>query len=258
MASLATETVLNVHHWTDKLFSFTTTRDPSFRFKNGHFTMIGLRRDDGRPLLRAYSIVSANYEDQLEFFSIKVNDGPLTSRLQHIQPGDEILVSRKPTGTLIQDHLLPGKHLYLLSTGTGLAPFISIIKDPETYARYDKVILTHGCRHRAELAYAETITNSLPDNEYFGDLIRDKLRYYPTVTREPFAHNGRLTELLASGKLASDLGMPPVNPEHDRFMICGSPAMLKDSCALLDDLGFRETRNGNMGHYVIERAFVEH
>jgi ferredoxin--NADP+ reductase len=258
MANLATEQVLQVHHWTDSLFSFTTTRDPSFRFKNGHFTMIGLQTDDGRPLLRAYSIVSANYEDQLEFFSIKVPDGPLTSQLQNIQPGDSILVSRKPTGTLIQDHVLPGRHLYLLSTGTGLAPFISIIKDPQTYERFDKVILTHGARHRAELAYAETITQSLPDNEYFGELIKEKLLYYPTVTREPFQTNGRITDLMESGKLFNDLGMPQPNPEHDRFMICGSPAMLKDSCALLDKLGFQETRNGTMGHYVIERAFVEH
>ena len=238
----------------NELIGFFKTLLP---LKNGHFTMIGLRQDDGKALLRAYSIVSANYEDQLEFFSIKVNDGPLTSRLQHIQPGDEILVSRKPTGTLVQDHLLPGKRLYLLSTGTGLAPFISIIKDPETYEQYDTVVLTHGCRHSAELAYADTITDTLPNNEYFGDLIKDKLLYYPTVTREPYAHNGRLTDLLASGKLSRDLGLPPVVPEHDRFMICGSPSMLKDTCAILNKMGFKEARGGDMGHFVIERAFVE-
>lgn len=258
MTTLATERVLAVRHWTDTLFSFTTTRDPSFRFKNGHFTMIGLQKPDGRPLLRAYSIVSANYEEQLEFFSIKVADGPLTSALQHIQPGDEILVSRKPTGTLVQDHLLPGRNLYLLSTGTGLAPFLSIIKDPEIYQNFDKVIVTHGCRYRSELAYADTISDELPHNEYFGDIVQQKLLYYPTVTREPFRNTGRLTDLLASGKLFSDLGMPQPDVEHDRFMICGSPAMLRDSCALLDARGFRETRNGKPGHYVIERAFVEH
>ena len=258
MATLATEQVLAVHHWNDTLFSFTTTRDPSFRFKNGHFTMIGLQSPEGRPLLRAYSIVSANYEDQLEFFSIKVADGPLTSALQHIQPGDDILVSRKPTGTLIQDHLLPGRNLYLLSTGTGLAPFMSIIKDPEIYQNYDKIILTHGCRTISELAYAETITGTLPDNEYFGDEVRQKLLYYPTVTREAFRNRGRLTDLIDSGKLFRDLGMPAPNVEDDRFMICGSPAMLKDCCSLLGARGFRESRNGAPGHYLIERAFVEH
>jgi ferredoxin--NADP+ reductase len=258
MSNLATEKVLAVHHWTDTLFSFTTTRDPAFRFKNGHFTMIGLQQPGGRPLLRAYSIVSANYEDQLEFFSIKVADGPLTSALQHIQPGDDILVSRKPTGTLVQDHLLPGRNLYLLSTGTGLAPFMSIIKDPEIYQNFDKVILTHGCRYTRELAYADTITAELPDNEYFGDDVRSKLLYYPTVTREAFRNTGRLTDLIANGKLFCDLDMPQPSVEHDRFMLCGSPAMLKESCELLNSLGFRETRNGVMGHYVIERAFVEH
>lgn len=258
MANLATEQVLSVHHWTDKLFSFTTTRDPGFRFKNGHFTMIGLPRSDGRALLRAYSIASANYEDRLEFFSIKVEDGPLTSKLQHVQPGDDILVSRKPTGTLVHDHLLPGRHLYLLSTGTGLAPFLSIIKDPEVYEQFDKVILTHGVRHRNELAYADTIRDALPNNEFFGEVVREKLLYYPTVTREPFHTTGRLTALMESGQMFADLNMPAPAVEHDRFMLCGSPAMLRDSCALLDQRGFRETRNGTLGHYVIERAFVEH
>lgn len=258
MANLATEQILSVHHWTDRLFSFTSTRDPSFRFKNGHFTMIGLKQKDGRALLRAYSIASANYEDQLEFFSIKVPNGPLTSALQNIKAGDEILVSSKATGTLIQDHLLPGRHLYLLSTGTGLAPFLSIIKDPTIYEQFDKIILTHGCRHVAELAYAEIIGETLPNNEYIGDLIREKLLYYPTVTREAYRNTGRLTTLMESGKMFRDLGLPEPNVEDDRFMICGSPSMLKDSCALLQERGFRETRNGRMGHYVIERAFVEH
>lgn len=257
MSNLNRETVTDVHHWTDTLFSFTTTRDPAFRFRNGHFTMVGIEEEDSRPLLRAYSIASANYEDHLEFFSIKVPDGPLTSRLQHIEVGDEVLVSRKPTGTLTVDNMLPGKRLYLLSTGTGLAPFLSVIKDPEIYENFDRVILVHGCRFVEELAYMEAITEHLPSNEFFGEMAREKLFYYPTVTREDFRNQGRLTELLSSGKLFSDLELPEPNLEEDRFMVCGSPGMLKDTCAILEDAGFRETRHGDLGHYVIERAFVE-
>lgn len=255
MSNLNVEKVTSVHHWTDTLFSFTTSRDPAFRFKNGHFVMIGLE-DEGKPLLRAYSIASANYEDQLEFFSIKVPDGPLTSKLQNIKVGDEIFVSRKPTGTLIQDNLLPGRNLWLLSTGTGLAPFLSIIKDPEIYERFDKVILTHGVRTVGELAYQDMITD-LPDNEFFGEMVQGKLLYYPTVTREEFRNQGRLTDLMQSGKLMSDLGLPPFSLENDRFMLCGSPSMLKDLTRILDEQGFTEARQGNLGHYVIERAFVE-
>lgn len=258
MATLHTETVLEVHHWTDTLFSFKTTRSSGFRFQNGHFTMMGLKQDNGRPLLRAYSITSANYEEHLEFFSIKVPDGPLTSQLQHVKPGDEVLVNSKSTGTLVTDALLPGKNLYMISTGTGLAPFISIIKDHEIYDQYEKVVLTHGTRHVSELAYEELITQELPKNEYFGDEVREKLLYYPTVTREAFRNTGRLTDLLKSGKLAEDLSLPPISPENDRFMLCGSPGMLKDICAILDGMGFKEARNGEPGHYVIERAFVEH
>jgi ferredoxin--NADP+ reductase len=256
MAELLREQVTDVHHWTDNLFSFKTTRDPGFRFKSGYFTMIGLEQE-GRPLLRAYSMASAHYEEELEFFSIKVPDGPLTSRLQHLAVGDEILVNNKATGTLVEDNLLPGKHLYLIATGTGLAPFLSIIRDPEIYENFDKVILTHGCRFVDELAYRDIITNHLPNNEYFGDLIREKLVYYPTVTREKFQTNGRLTDLLRLGRLAKDVGLPPLNPADDRFMICGSPSMLKELTSLLDGAGFRETRNGEIGHYVVERAFVE-
>ena len=256
MATLLKETVTDVHHWTDRLFSFKTTRDQSFRFENGHFTMIGLEQE-GRPLLRAYSMASANYEDELEFFSIKVPDGPLTSKLQNIRVGDEVLVNSKATGTLVQESLLPGKHLYLIATGTGLAPFLSIIRDPGIYERYDKVVLTHGCRNIDELAYRELITEHLPRDEYLGDDVRRKLVYYPTVTREKFDNNGRLTDLLRIGKLASDIGLPPVTPDDDRFMICGSPSMLKEICALLDARGFRESRHGQPAHYVIERAFVE-
>lgn len=257
MSSLMREKVLDVHHWTDTLFSFSTTRDPSFRFHNGHFTMMGLEQENGRPLLRAYSITSANYEDKLEFFSIKVPDGPLTSQLQHIKPGDEVLINRKSTGTLIASNLLPGKRLWLISTGTGLAPFMSIIKDPEVYDLYDNIILTHGVRYEDELAYQNLILHELPKNEFFGEEIQQKLLYYPTVTREAYRNQGRLTDLLASGKLMEDLNLPALNLEEDRFMICGSPGMLKDTCKILDEHGFQEARGGKLGHYVIERAFVE-
>jgi ferredoxin/flavodoxin---NADP+ reductase len=256
MATLLREEVTEVHHWTDRLFSFKTTRNQGFRFKNGHFTMIGLEYK-GKPLMRAYSLASANYEDELEFFSIKVPDGPLTSKLQNIQPGDELLVNSKATGTLIQDNLLPGKNLYLIATGTGLAPFLSIIRDPEIYEAYDRIILTHGCREVEELAYQELITQHLPNHEYLGADVREKLVYYPTVTREEYVNNGRLTDLLRLGKLEQDIGLPAINPDDDRLMICGSPSMLKDITQLLDERGFRESRNGKVGHYVIERAFVE-
>lgn len=256
MASYYREHVLSVHHWTDTLFSFTTTRDMSFRFLNGQFTMIGLEIA-GKPLVRAYSMVSANYEEQLEFFSIKVPHGPLTSRLQYLQTGDEILISSKAVGTLILQNLLPGKRLYLLSTGTGLAPFMSVIKDPETFERFDKVILVHGCRYVAELAYDEFITHTLPQNEFFGDVINRKLVYYPTVTREPFRNQGRITKLIESGKLFSDLGFPILDREQDRIMICGSPEMLKDTRQLLLDRQYTEGHMDSPGHFVVERAFVE-
>ena len=257
MSNLNTETVLSVHHWNDSLFSFRTTRDQGLRFENGQFVMIGLEVE-GRPLLRAYSIASPNYEEHLEFFSIKVPNGPLTSRLQHLQPGQQIKVSRKPTGTLLLHDLRPGKHLYLFATGTGLAPFMSVIQDPEAYERFEKIVLIHGTRTVSEVAYADYIQHELPKNEFFGEDVAEKLIYYPTVTREPFRNQGRLTDLIESGKLFEDIGLPSLDPAVDRVMICGSPAMLEDSCALLDKRGFEVSpRIGTPGDYVIERAFVE-
>ncbi|MEW6099891.1 MAG: ferredoxin--NADP reductase [Pseudomonadota bacterium] len=256
MSAFNEERVLSVRHWTDRLFSFTTTRDQAFRFKNGQFTMIGLKVD-GKPLLRAYSVASPNYEEYLEFFSIKVPDGPLTSRLQHLQVGDTILVGRKPTGTLLLDYLLPGKRLYLLATGTGLAPFLSVIRDPETYERFEKVILVHGCRLVAELAYQDLITKELPEHEFLGELAAGKLMYYPTVTREPYHHQGRITTLIDNGKLFQDLHLPPLDREHDRVMICGSPQMLKDLKQMMEDRGFHEGNTHTPGDYVIERAFAD-
>lgn len=257
MSAFNTEQILSVHHWNDTLFSFRTTRDPSLRFHNGHFVMIGLHVD-GKPLVRAYSIASPNYEEHLEFLSIKVQDGPLTSRLQHLKEGDSILVSRKPVGTLVLSDLKPGKRLYLLGTGTGLAPFMSIIQDPETYESFEKVILVHGVRLKSELAYADFIAHRLPEHEFLGDTVRQQLIYYPTVTREPFRYRGRLTDLIEEGKIFADTGLPPLNPAEDRAMICGSPSMLKDTCALLDARGFEiSPHQGVPGDYVIERAFVE-
>lgn len=257
MAAFNTEQVLSVHHWNDSLFSFKTTRDPALRFHNGHFVMLGLEVN-GKPLMRAYSIASANYEENLEFLSIKVPDGPLTSRLQHLKVGDSILVSRKPVGTLVADDLKPGKHLYLFATGTGLAPFMSIIKDPDIYERFEKVVLVHGVRFVSELAYSDYITKELPANEFFGEMVNDKLIYYPTVTREPFVHQGRITHLVETGQLFTDIGLPPLNPQTDRAMLCGSPKMLADISNMLDQRGFVVSPGvGQPGDYVIERAFVD-
>ncbi|BFM05868.1 ferredoxin--NADP reductase [Halioxenophilus aromaticivorans] len=256
MANIRTETVTHVHHWDDNLFSFRTTREPGLRFENGHFLMVGLKVDN-KPLMRAYSVASANYQDELEFFSIKVPNGPLTSRLQHIQPGDEVLISTKATGTLVAENLLDGKNLYLLSTGTGLAPFLSIIRDPANYEKFEKIILVHGVRTVSELAYQDFITQELPQDEYIGELVKEKLLYYPTVTREAYTRTGRLTHLMTNGQLFADLEMPEPNLADDRFMLCGSPGMLKDTCAILDDWGFKESRAGIRNQYVIERAFVE-
>ena len=256
MSAFLEERVLSVHHWTDRLFSFTTTRDTALRFSNGHFTMIGLKVD-GKPLLRAYSIASANYEEHLEFLSIKVEDGPLTSRLQHIRVGDSIVVGRKPTGTLLIDYTLPGKRLYLFGTGTGLAPFMSVVRDPETYDKFDEVILVHGVRQVGELAYHDYLTQELPRHEFLGEMVSEQLKYYPTVTREPFRHQGRITDLITSNKLTDDLGLPPLNPEEDRVMLCGSPMLLADMKVILEQRGFHEGSTTTPGDYVVERAFVD-
>src|SRR5260370_15788724 len=227
MATIGTERVLTVHHWNETVFSFTASRDRGLRFENGHFIMLGLNVD-GKPMMRAYSIASANHEDYLEFLSIKVADGPLTSRLQNIKPGDEVLVSRKPTGTLLLHDLKPGKRLYLLSSGTGLAPFMSIIKDPETYERFEKIILVHGVRYRSELAYRDSIDSELTHHAYFGEQVRNQLVYFPTVTRERFRYQGRITSLIETGTLFKETNMPPLDPLTDRVMICASPSMLTD------------------------------
>jgi ferredoxin/flavodoxin---NADP+ reductase len=256
MSNFNQENVTGVHHWTDNLFSFTTTRDPSFRFRNGEFTMIGLKVGE-KPLLRAYSVASANYEDQLEFFSIKVQDGPLTSRLQHLKVGDPIIISRKATGTLVIDNLESGRNLFLVGTGTGLAPFLSVIKDPETYERFEKIVLLHGCRRVKELAYGEMITEKLPNDELIGDYVRNQLIYYPTVTRDPFRNRGRITDLITSGRLFDDIGLPSLEPEHDRVMICGSPALVADTRVLLNERGFVEGNHGEPAQFVVEKAFAE-
>jgi len=257
MATYNKETVLSVHHWNETLFSFTTTRSQGLRFRNGHFLMIGLEVE-GKPLVRAYSVASPNFMEHLEFLSIKVENGPLTSRLQKIQVGDEVLVSEKSVGTLVIDDLNPGQHLYLFSTGTGLAPFMSIIRDPETYEKFEKVVLIHGVRLVSELAYEDYIKNELPQDEYLGEMVQKQLIYYPTVTREAFKHTGRLTTAIESGQLFKDIGLPPLDPAVDRAMICGSPSMLKETSEMLDARGFKQSPSlGVLGDYVIERAFVE-
>jgi ferredoxin/flavodoxin---NADP+ reductase len=256
MSQFHHERVLSVHHWTDRLFSFRTTRTPAFRFRSGQFVMMGLE-GEGKPLLRAYSLASAHYDDELEFFSIKVPDGPLTSRLQHLKEGDEILIGRKPTGTLVTDNLKSGRTLFLLGTGTGLAPFLSIIKDPEAYEKFDRIVVAHGVRWIKDLAYSEVIANELPNDELIGELVKEKLLYYPTVTREPFVNRGRLSLALTSNAMTEALRIPPIEAAHDRFMLCGSPAMLADLRAILDERGFEEGNHGEPGDYVIEKAFVD-
>jgi ferredoxin--NADP+ reductase len=251
------ETVLWVKHWTDRLFSFAITRPDSFRFRSGEFVMIGLP-GEVKPILRAYSIASPAFAEELEFLSIKVADGPLTSRLQHIQVGDKVLLGRKPTGTLVLDAVKPGKRLFLFGTGTGLAPFLSVARDPDAYSRFEQVIVCHGVRQVNELAYRELFTTDICDDPLVGEEAARQLTYYPTVTREPFENQGRLTDLIASGKLFADLGLDQVkfDPEVDRAMLCGSMEMIKDMAAVLESQGMTEGSNADPGAYVLERAFV--
>lgn len=255
MSAFLNETVTHIHRWTDSQFSFRTTRDSGFRFENGQFTMIGLPIN-GKPLMRAYSIVSTKYDEYLEFLSIIVPTGALTSTLSKIEIGDTLLVGRKPVGTLLLDNLKPGKNLYLLSTGTGLAPFLSIVRDFETYERYEKVILIHGCRTVAELAYHDYLTDDLPRDEVVGEMVQNQLIYYPTVTREDFRTKGRITDLMNSGKLYSDIGLPQLNAENDRVMMCGSPDMLRDCKVILEQTGMSEGSQHEAGEFVLEKAFV--
>ena len=251
------QTVTAVTHWTDRLFSFRVSRPQSLRFRSGEFVMIGLPGDNGKPILRAYSIASPNWDEELEFYSIKVPDGPLTSRLQHIEPGDQIILRPKPVGTLVHDALLPGKRLWFLATGTGIAPFASLMRDPETYEKYDQVIMMHTCREVAELEYGRQLVENLRNDELIGEMVEGKLHYYPTTTREPFATMGRVTDNLTSGKVFADLGLPgPMTPETDRVMICGSLAFNIDLKTILEGWGLVEGANSEPGHYVVEKAFV--
>lgn len=251
------EKVTWVKHWTDRLFSFKLTRPASFRFRSGEFVMIGLPGET-KPVLRAYSIASPSYAEELEFLSIKVPDGPLTSRLQAIQPGDEVLLGKKPTGTLVHDALKPGKRLFLLSTGTGLAPFLSVARDPETYEKFESIIVTHTVRDVAELAYRDLFEAEIFEDELIGEEARKQLIYYPTVTREEFHRPGRITHHIEGGALFRELNLAPhkFNRDEDRAMLCGSMAMIQDTAALLQEHGLEEGSNAAPGDYVIERAFV--
>ncbi|WP_323005633.1 ferredoxin--NADP reductase [Pseudorhodobacter sp.] len=250
------QVVTSVKHWTDRLFSFRVTRPQSLRFRSGEFVMIGLMGDNGKPLLRAYSIASPNWDEELEFYSIKVPDGPLTSKLQHIKEGDEIILRPKPVGTLVHDALLPGKRVWFLATGTGIAPFASLMRDPETYEKYDQVIMMHTCREADELEYGRQLVEDLQNDELIGEMVEGKLLYYPTTTRQQTAQMGRITDNLTSGKVFEDLNLPPMNPAEDRAMVCGSLAFNIDVKAVLEGFGLREGANSEPLEYVVEKAFV--
>ncbi|MDU9003463.1 ferredoxin--NADP reductase [Sedimentitalea todarodis] len=254
------QTVTAVRHWTDRLFSFRVTRPQSLRFRSGEFVMIGLLGDNGKPLLRAYSIASPAWDDELEFYSIKVQDGPLTSKLQHIQPGDQIILRPKPVGTLVHDALLPGKRIWFFATGTGFAPFASLLREPETYENYEEVIVTHTCRDVAELEYGRQLIEELKADEMMQELIGtenlNKIRYYPTTTREQSPKMGRITNLLQDGTVFADLGIPPISPESDRAMVCGSLSFNQDIKQILEDFDLVEGANSDPQHYVVEKAFV--
>jgi ferredoxin--NADP+ reductase len=255
--------VTEVKHWNDRLFSFKVERPQTLRFRSGEFVMIGLMNDPDpktgkqKPLLRAYSIASPSWDEELEFYSIKVQDGPLTSRLQHIQPGDEIILRPKPVGTLVVDALLPGKRLWMFATGTGIAPFASLMREPEVYEKFEEVILMHTCREVSELEYGRQLVEHIKSDEILSEIEDGKLRYYPTTTREAFHHMGRVTDNLASGKVFEDLGIPPLCPENDRGMVCGNLAFNKDIMKILDGFGLREGANSEPKEYVVEKAFVD-
>ncbi|MCV2887061.1 ferredoxin--NADP reductase [Ruegeria aquimaris] len=255
------QTVTQVKHWTDRLFSFRVTRPASLRFRSGEFVMIGLLGDNGKPLLRAYSIASPAWDEELEFYSIKVQDGPLTSKLQHIQPGDQIILRPKPVGTLVHDALLPGKRIWFFATGTGFAPFASLLREPQTYEDYDEVIITHTCREVAELEYGRQLIEEVRRDELLAELMgegfADKIRYYPTTTREESPRMGRITELLKDGTVFADLGIEGgIKPETDRAMVCGSLAFNHDIKAILEEFGLTEGANSDPREFVIEKAFV--
>ncbi|MCM2560977.1 ferredoxin--NADP reductase [Lutimaribacter sp. EGI FJ00015] len=255
------QTVTEVKHWTDRLFSFRCTRPASLRFRSGEFVMIGLMGDNGKPLLRAYSIASPSWDEELEFYSIKVPDGPLTSKLQHIEPGDQIILRPKPVGTLVHDALLPGKRIWFFATGTGFAPFASLLRDPQTYEDYEEVIITHTCREVGELEYGKELIDSIRQDELLAELIgegfADKLRYYPTTTREESPKMGRITDLMRKGEVFEDLGVAPLSPEHDRAMVCGNLAFNLEIKDMLEEYGLQEGANSNPKHYVVEKAFLD-
>lgn len=253
--SVTGEKVLSVAHYDDRLFSFRITRPAAFRFRTGEFIMIGLMMD-GKPLLRAYSIASPAWEETLEFYSIKIPDGPLTSRLQHLKKGDQVLLGKKPTGTLVLDALVPGERLYLMSTGTGIAPFVSVIRDPETFEKFEEVILIHTCRNRSELVYGEEIVEQARNHEFLGEMLEGRFHHYTSLTREDFPRTGRIPALFRNGKIRQDLNVPALNPEKDRVMICGSMAMLKSCAELCREAGLNEGANSKPGEYVVEKAFV--
>ncbi|QFT62403.1 ferredoxin--NADP reductase [Roseivivax sp. THAF30] len=267
MAMPDAQTVTEVTHWTDRLFSFRVTRPASLRFRSGEFVMIGLMGDPDpktgkqKPLLRAYSIASPSWDEELEFYSIKVPDGPLTSRLQHIQPGDEIILRPKPVGTLVHDALLPGKRIWFFATGTGFAPFASLLRDPQTFEDYDEIIITHTCREVGELEYGRTLIEDIRQDELLNELIGAenlaKLRYYPTTTREESPKMGRITDLMRSGEVYRDLGVEPISPEHDRAMVCGNLAFNLEIKELLESYGLEEGANSDPKHYVVEKAFLD-
>ena len=253
--SVTAETVTAVKHWSDAVFSFRLTRPSSFRFRSGEFVMAGLLVD-GKPLLRAYSIASPAWDEEIEIYSIKIQDGPLTSRLQHIKPGDRVLLGKKPTGTLVMDALLPGKRLFLLATGTGIAPYASLIRDPDLYDAFDQVILAHTCRTQDDLAYGADLVARLPDDPLVCETAPEKLLYFPTTTQENSANVGRITDLIRTGRFYDAAGIAPLNADTDRVMICGSMAMLEDTKSIVEELGFDEGANNKPGRFVIEKAFV--